>query len=547
MRYPTISSHWSGKYFLILFALAAAYFATARIGLALQPVGGFATLVWPPSGIALAVLFMFGARYWPGVFVGAFAANIFQGASLAAALGIAAGNTLAALVAVHLLHNVVHLNGKFISLRHVVGFIFFGAFFGPLISSTIGTLTLYADGIINKDLFLRTFGAWWIGDSFGIIIFAPLIFSWFTRNSRLAFSRLAIVCLIMAVQIAVTLFLITNSFDNILFSHPTTFLFPLMLFGALSFGMREVTLINATTALAAAFGIVAYRSSAQSIIEQLIPFQLLVIILVATTLLINSTVRRQRAVSYKLRQTNRLLKDELKKTKELERMKDDFVSLASHQLRTPLTATKWLIETLHNRSFGTLTLKQESYTQKIYQINEKMIALVSETLKTFRLESIASGTKREAIPAGEVVDAALTLIEDAARKNSVSVVNKVNGSQTLILTDRELLKTALECFLANAVAYSKPDQQVIADYEEKPDAVVFSVTDNGIGIPESEKDKLFDRFHRASNAIKYKPDGTGLGLYMAERIAQKIGGNIWFDSIEGKSTTFYISVPKATV
>jgi two-component system sensor histidine kinase VicK len=116
----------------------------------------------------------------------------------------------------------------------------------------------------------------------------------------------------------------------------------------------------------------------------------------------------------------------------------------------------------------------------------------------------------------------------------------------MIFTDKELLKTALECFLSNAVSYSKSHQQVVADVEERDGKVIFSVSDSGIGIPESERKSLFDRFHRASNAIKYKPDGTGLGLYMASRIARHIGGTIWFDSIEGKGSTFYISVPKVT-
>ena len=113
--------------------------------------------------------------------------------------------------------------------------------------------------------------------------------------------------------------------------------------------------------------------------------------------------------------------------------------------------------------------------------------------------------------------------------------------------DVQILQSILECFLSNAINYSPSGQEVVIDCKEETTAFVFIVKDKGIGIPKEEQEHILERFYRASNAKKFKPDGTGLGLYIASMLAEKIGAKIIFDSKEGKGSTFYLRLPKIMV
>src|SRR3990167_2307297 len=219
---------------------------------------------------------------------------------------------------------------------------------------------------------------------------------------------------------------------------------------------------------------------------------------------------------------------DLTREKVLEKLRMDFLTLASHQLRTPLSGTKWLIETMKRGVLGPLNEKQRDYMDEIYRANERMIKLVFDMINVLRLES---GTA--------------TIKKDAVAKGKITFRNALKNYKTIAVeTDAALLQSILECFVANAVSYSQPGQEVACDAKEEADAVTFSVKDSGIGIPKDEQERIFEKFYRASNAKQIRPDGTGLGLYTASILADKIGAKVSFESEEGKGSTFYLRVPK---
>jgi two-component system phosphate regulon sensor histidine kinase PhoR len=235
---------------------------------------------------------------------------------------------------------------------------------------------------------------------------------------------------------------------------------------------------------------------------------------------------------------------DITKEKELERTRMDFLSLASHQLRTPLSGTKWLVETMRSGIVGEMTKKQKEYFDDIYKINEQMIRLVFDILNTMRWESEETLVKKEKISIFSLVKDVLTLLTAAAKERKVELQIPLNHRTFTIETDPEILKSILGIFLSNAIDYSRPGQKVILDIKEESEAIVFFVRDFGIGIPQKEQKRIFERFYRASNVKDLRLMGTGLGLNIARTLAGKIGAEIWFESQENKGSTFYLRMPK---
>ena len=237
---------------------------------------------------------------------------------------------------------------------------------------------------------------------------------------------------------------------------------------------------------------------------------------------------------------------DITREKEIEKLRVDFLSLASHQLRTPLSGTKWLIETMQRGVIGAITSKQKGYLDEIYNINERMIKLVFDMLNVLRLESGVVSPKNELVSVSMLFEELQTMMAAAAKNRGVLLRNALKDHRKFEMeTDFQMLKNILETFVSNAINYSMPGQEVILDVKEETTNIVFFVQDSGIGIPKEEQKIIFERFYRGSNAKALKPDGTGLGLYIASLLADKIGAKILFESEEGKGATFYLRIPRS--
>ncbi|HEX8994103.1 MAG TPA: MASE3 domain-containing protein [Candidatus Paceibacterota bacterium] len=237
---------------------------------------------------------------------------------------------------------------------------------------------------------------------------------------------------------------------------------------------------------------------------------------------------------------------DITQTKAVEKMRNDFLSLASHQLRTPLSGTKWLIETLESGKLGSLTTKQKEYMDSIYAINERMIKLVLDMLSVLRFESGEIAVVREQIDIRAMLSDIVHAAEPAAKSKQIKVKTVFADEVPLeIESDRTLLSAILECLVSNGVDYSSNKHEVLVTvgFEKVSNTVEVSVQDLGIGIPKDEQGKIFERFYRASNAKKIKPGGTGLGLYIAQFLAERVGGRITFESEESRGSTFTLHIP----
>lgn len=233
--------------------------------------------------------------------------------------------------------------------------------------------------------------------------------------------------------------------------------------------------------------------------------------------------------------------------REFDRMKSDFLSVAAHQLRTPLSGVKWVLKLLLDGDLGPMTDDQRGMLNRGYETNEKMIQLVNDLLNVSRIESRKFGYKIEENDFEQVLKALVENLELAARARQVEIhVENHAGVIPPFFFDSERLLIALQNIVDNAVKYTLPGGHVTIRIERKGDYLHIRVTDTGVGIPKAEISKLFSKFFRASNVIHLQTDGSGLGLFIVKNIILRHRGQVWVDSVEGKGTTFTVVIPIAT-
>ncbi|HEX5010235.1 MAG TPA: MASE1 domain-containing protein [Planctomycetota bacterium] len=226
--------------------LAMAYFAAARLGLSLAVTAEQVTAVWPPTGIALGVLLLFGGWLWPGIALGAFLANLFAHEPWHAALVIAAGNTLEGLVGMALVRRVAGPGGPLARVRGLLAFIGLGALVAPVIAATVGMLALCLSGVQRWDSFVSLWGLWWLGDAAGALVVAPVILAWGGASwPRLPAQRAAeAVVLLLGLAALSTLVFSGASGAGQVGPVLAYALFPFVIWAALRFGRRGTTAVT---------------------------------------------------------------------------------------------------------------------------------------------------------------------------------------------------------------------------------------------------------------------------------------------------------------
>lgn len=235
---------------------------------------------------------------------------------------------------------------------------------------------------------------------------------------------------------------------------------------------------------------------------------------------------------------------DIREQRQLEETRISFISVASHQLRTPLTSMRWFSEMLLAGDAGPINDEQKHFVERIYQGTDRMINLVSLLLQIARVEARrlkVDPVQTDLKQLTKGVELSLKSNLDA-KKQIVLVTSEPEDFPTLMI-DQEIVWQAIQNLLSNAIRYS-PEKATIEVHLKSTGATVeYSVKDRGIGIPESEKDKIFQKFYRAENALRYVPEGSGLGLSLVKSLVEGWGGKIWFESKEGAGTTFTFTIP----
>jgi signal transduction histidine kinase len=235
---------------------------------------------------------------------------------------------------------------------------------------------------------------------------------------------------------------------------------------------------------------------------------------------------------------------DITRAKILERTKSEFVSLAAHQMRTPLSAIKWIFTMILSGELGKITEEQKEFLQDGYNSNQRMIDLVNDLLNVARIEEGRYVYKKTLIGADKLFVPIINFFKKVCKEHKINFIFKKSlRPSPKVLVDAEKIRIVLENIIDNAVAYTSANGKVIVflKYSEKEVEVI--VKDSGMGIPENQKKNIFGKFFRASNVVKKETDGTGLGLFISKNIIEAHGGKIWFESEEGRGATFHFTIP----
>lgn len=231
---------------------------------------------------------------------------------------------------------------------------------------------------------------------------------------------------------------------------------------------------------------------------------------------------------------------------EIDRMKSEFISLASHQLRTPLSAIKTYSHMLVDGYMGEVTLAQKKSLRTIISATNRMNELISTLLNITRIESGTIAVTPKLLEMNRVVEEVIKEISLMAADKSIDLTMQCSGKADLtVKTDTLILKEIITNLISNAIKYTPDEGKVTVTVRAHAKTIQVSVKDNGWGIPKYAQDQIFSKFFRAHNIVKRETTGTGLGLYLVKGLLDRLGGTIWFESEEGKGTTFTFSLPQS--
>lgn len=223
--------------------------------------------------------------------------------------------------------------------------------------------------------------------------------------------------------------------------------------------------------------------------------------------------------------------------------KDHFLSIVAHQLRTPLGSSRWCMDLLLSGDLGELPRSAHEAVVNLHASNQQMIELVNDLLDMAKFNRTGGIEEPSLVDASEVTENIFRFLELDARRRRVVLVKKVDPKVSKISVPRRRFYEVVRNLVSNAVKYSKPGGKVIVSIDFLEKRFHLSVRDEGIGIPVDEQQNIFSKFFRASNAVHSHTEGSGLGLAVVKLFVEAWGGRVWFESVEGKGTTFHVDLP----
>lgn len=249
--------------------------------------------------------------------------------------------------------------------------------------------------------------------------------------------------------------------------------------------------------------------------------------------------------SFKLISSKDLVEKKGHRLWNLNDKQSDFVSLATHQLKTPLSGIKWTLSMLLKGEAGKLTEVQRKWLQTSFDSNERVLGLIDEMLNSIRIDEDKLTLEKAKHNLVQLFQETLDHVEPLVRGKDIDMKMVIDpkGAVMEANVDASKIKLAFENMVENAIRYTKKGGKIEVRIIQETGDVKVSIKDNGIGIPDAEKKDIFARFFRASNAFRKIEKGSGLGLFISKGIIEKHGGQIWFESNEDKGTTFYFIIP----
>ncbi len=231
---------------------------------------------------------------------------------------------------------------------------------------------------------------------------------------------------------------------------------------------------------------------------------------------------------------------------ELDKAKSEFISVAAHQLRTPLSAIKWTLSMLIDENTENLTADQKSLLMRGYESNERILSLINEMLVVTRIEAGKMQYNLAPLHLEDVIESVLLDFAGQAHVRHMNLAFERPATHSpYVSADPDMMRSVVQNIVENAIRYTPDGGTINVSMTSSTAEVTVAIKDSGIGIPPQQRSSIFNKFFRADNAARFRTDGSGLGLYIVKSFVEKHGGKIWFDSSEGKGTTFFFTTPAA--
>jgi signal transduction histidine kinase len=507
-----------------LILLFLVYVLSARLGLMMGAVSGFATLVWPPTGIALAALFLRGLRLWPAVMLGAVVANLLTGAPLWVALGIGVGNTLEAVLAVYLLKRVAHFQPSLDRLVDVVTLVTLAAGLSTVVSATLGVFALRGAGIVQSGHVGETWRAWWVGDVLGDLVLAPVLLTWSSLGGplklspRRVFEALGLAS--FAGGLAYFLFLFGPALDPAL-GRQAYMLFPVLIWAAIRFGPKGAAATILVISVVAIWGTLLDRGPfvRETLDLSLLKLQIFMAVATITTLVLAAAIAER---------------------KEALKEREDLLAIVSHDMKNPLSAIRISTTHLLKQPSDELGPNARKQGQVIERSAQRMETLITNLLDAARIRaghlSLVRGPEDLTALINDAAETIRPLMDEKSQTLRLELppVLRVNG-------DRERILQVLSNLLGNAVKFAPRKAQITARATVLDGWAHCSISDDGPGIEPDKLDHVFEPYWSGESG-----KGTGLGLSIAKGIVEAHGGRTSLQSETGVGTTIAFTLPLAT-
>ena len=529
-RYPPFL-----RAFGLVALVAFTYWLAARLSLNLALVHGQVTPIWPPTGIALVAILVFGRRVWPAIFAAALAVNLPIGPSPLGAAVIAAGNTLAPLAAAELLGRVgFHLElDRLLDAAAIIGL---AALVGMAISATIGTSVLVLSGTVPANGFWPTWAVWWTGDAMGVLLVAPFLLGLLPRAPGPPLTlRIAAELTALLIGIALATFAL---FQNRL--RLEYLVLPLIMVAAWRFRLR-----GAAPAALVASGVAVWSAvhgtgpfATESVVQKMITLQVFNVCVALTSFVLASFV------------TMRAHQEEVTRlyvaASAANQAKSEFLNMAAHELRTPITVLTGYLSLLSDGAMGPAP---DSWTKPIDVLRAKtgeLDKIVDDLLQASRIESRALPLVGAKIDLRKVVEDAVDRARPRADLLHAEISTRLAHDPVIVEADAMQLGRVLDNLINNGLSYTLRPARLVIEVLTDSEHAAVRVEDNGVGITKHQHEKIFDRFYRNAGPIAVNVPGVGLGLYISRQLAQNHGGTLLVErSTPEEGTVFALQLPLA--
>lgn len=512
-----------------------AYWAAAKLSLNLALVHGQVTPIWPPTGIALVTFLILGPRMWPAIAVAAFAVNLPLGPSPLGAAVIAGGNTLAPLLASYALRRA-GFRPQLDRLRDAMGIVVLGALVGMTVSATVGSSVLALSEAVPLSRFASTWAVWWAGDAMGVLLVAPLLLSLLPRPdaSPLGWRRSAELTALLAGVGVITYFLFEDPYRL------EYLVLPLIAVAAWRFRLAGAAPAALIASVIAAWAAVNGQGpfASETLLEKMITLQAFnVSVSFASFLLASFVDARQKADEVSRLYASASLAIEAK---------TDAIDVAAHELGPPVAVLTSYLAILSDGKLGPPPAKWRSILRVMADKAWQVSRIINELHEAAQIEATAQPPNRSRldlrIAVREAVDRARPRLELSGGRISTILAKE----PVTVDADARQVGRILDNLVNNSLTYTVRPARLKLDAVKDGDRALVHIIDNGVGMNEAERARVFRPFHRTTDPTFSEVPGAGLGLYSSRKLAEVNQGALRLERTEpGVGTCFVLDLPLA--